>query len=65
MLFRSKKKLVGMAKANAAKGLDGKILPRGVLDLPFPAGTKDMAAGLPTIIEAPSKRVTSPFTPRE
>ena len=65
MVRDAKKKLVGLAKANSAKGLDDKILPKGVLDLPFPAGTKEMAATLPTIIEAPSKRVTSPFAPRE
>lgn len=57
--------MLSLSSANYAKGLDHKILPKGVDDLPFPAGTKDMAAALPPILEAPSKRVTSPFSPRE
>lgn len=65
MVRDAKKSVVQLATANYAKGLDDKILPRGVLDLPFPAGTKEMTTGLPTIIAAPSKRVTSPFAARD
>ena len=61
----AKKKLQLLAKANQAKGMYEKVLPKGVTDLPFPAGTTELAKTLPTIIEAPSDRVTSPFTPRE
>ena len=61
----AKKKLQLLAKANQAKGLYEKVLPKGVTDLPFPAGTAELAKTLPPIIEAPSDRVTSPFTPRE
>ena len=61
----AKKKLIQNARTNHAKGLDEKILPKGLDDIPFPAGTKEMAATLPTVIAAPSKRITSPFTPRE
>ena len=61
----AKKKMVEHGAANYAKGLDEKLLPKGVIDLPFPAGTKEMAETMPAIIQAPSKRVTSPFHPRE
>lgn len=61
----AKKKMVEHGAANYAKGLDEKILPKGVADLPFPAGTKDMAQQFPPVITAPSKRVTSPFAPRD
>ncbi|KAF8136758.1 translation protein [Boletus edulis] len=61
----AKKKLVSVAKAHQAQGEYEKVLPKGVDDLPFPAGTKEMAKNLPGTIEAPSKRVTSPFVPRE
>ena len=37
----------------------------GVTALSFPAGIAELAKTLRTIIEAPSDRVTSPFTPRE
>ncbi|EGN93286.1 hypothetical protein SERLA73DRAFT_189845 [Serpula lacrymans var. lacrymans S7.3] len=60
----AKKRLVSAAKVNYQKGLDEQLLPKGVDDLPFPAGTKEMAKGLPPVIEAPSKR-RSPFIPRE
>jgi large subunit ribosomal protein L3 len=59
------KKLVALAQHNHAKGLYEQVLPKGVDDLPFPAGTKEMARTLPGIIVAPSKRVQSPFIPRE
>ena len=61
----AKKKMTSLAQANFAKGLMDKILPKGVEGLPFPAGTKDMAKAFPPIISAPSKRITSPFAPRE
>ncbi|KAG6376481.1 translation protein [Boletus reticuloceps] len=61
----AKKKLVSVAKAHQAQGEYEQVLPKGVDDLPFPAGTKEMAKNLPATIEAPSKRVTSPFVPRE
>jgi len=46
------------------KGWYDKILPKGVDDLPFPAGTKEMAKQLPPIIIAPSQR-QSPFISTE
>ena len=63
----AKKHVQQLAQANYAKGLDEKVLPRGVVDLPFPAGTREMAGVYPKppVISAPSKRVTSPFAPRE
>jgi len=61
----SKKKLISTAKAHQAIGDYEKVLPKGVDDLPFPAGTKEMAQMLPAVIEAPSKRITSPFSPRD
>ena len=61
----AKKKMTQNSQVNYAKGLDEKLLPKGVIDLPFPAGTKEMAETMPAIIQAPSKRVTSPFQPRE
>jgi len=64
-MVRDAEKKMELAKANYVKGLDDKILPKHVEGLPFPAGTKEMAADFPPIIAAPSKRVTSPFTPRE
>jgi large subunit ribosomal protein L3 len=59
----AKKKMVMIGRHNNAKGLYEKVLPKGVDDLPFPAGTKDLAKRLPTIIVAPSAR-SSPFVPR-
>jgi large subunit ribosomal protein L3 len=60
----AKKKMLCLANANQAKGLYEDVLPKGVDDLPFPAGTKEMVQSLPPVIEAPSKR-SSPFIPRE
>jgi large subunit ribosomal protein L3 len=60
----AKKKMVMMGQHNNAKGLYEKVLPKGVDDLPFPAGTKELAKHLPTVIVAPSAR-SSPFIPRE
>jgi large subunit ribosomal protein L3 len=65
MVRDAKKKMLSSAKANQEKGLYEQVLPKGVLDLPFPAGTAEMARTLPKIIVAPSARVTSPFVPRE
>lgn len=61
----AKKKMVASAQHNQAKGLYEKVLPKGVLDLPFPAGTEELAQTLPPIVVAPSQRTTSPFIPRE
>ena len=61
----AKKKMRDIAHVNYAKGNFDKVLPKNIDDLPFPAGTKELAAQLPPIIVAPSHRVTSPFTPRE
>jgi len=61
----AKKKMLSLGKAAYEKGLKEKVLPKGVSDLPFPAGTAEMAKGFPPIIEALSSRTTSPFIPRE
>ncbi|KAI9459482.1 mitochondrial 50S ribosomal protein L3 [Lactarius psammicola] len=61
----AKKKMVASAQHNQAKGLYEKVLPKNVLDLPFPAGTEELAKTLPPIVVAPSQRTTSPFIPRE
>ncbi|EPQ58300.1 mitochondrial 50S ribosomal protein L3 [Gloeophyllum trabeum ATCC 11539] len=64
MVQDAKKTLVFAAKHNHAKALYEKVLPKGVDDLPFPAGTAELAKDLPPVIEAPAMR-TSPFIPRE
>ncbi|TEB36403.1 ribosomal protein L3 [Coprinellus micaceus] len=61
---RDAKKIMAQGKAYAAKGRTDKILPKGVDDLPFPAGTEELAKTLPSIIEAPAYR-RSPFVPPE
>jgi large subunit ribosomal protein L3 len=58
----AKKKLRTLAVHNYDKGLSNKILPPGVLGLPFPAGTAELAKSLPPVIAAPSNR-RSPFLP--
>ena len=58
------KKIMAQGKHNQIKGLYEKVLPKGIDDLPFPAGTAELAKTLPTIVEAPAYR-TSPFIPRE
>ena len=63
MIRDAKKKMISIAQVNAAKGLFDKVLPKGVQDLPFPAGTKDLAQQLPPVVVAPSRR-SSPFIPR-
>ncbi|GJE90783.1 50S ribosomal protein L3 [Phanerochaete sordida] len=65
MIRDAKKKMESVARIAHAKGEFDKVLPKNVDDLPFPAGTKELAAQLPPVIVAPSHRVTSPFTPRE
>jgi len=64
VLIRDAKKIVAVGSHNQAKGLYEKVLPKGVDDLPFPAGTAELAKALPPIIEAPSYR-RSPFVPLE
>ena len=65
MVRDAKKKMTQLAQHNNAKGNMEKILSRGLVDLPFPAGTKELAQALPPVIEAPSTRVSNPFIPRE
>ncbi|GLB34868.1 putative mitochondrial 50S ribosomal protein L3 [Lyophyllum shimeji] len=60
----AKKKMNALSSHNQAKGLYEKVLPKGVDDLPFPAGTAELAKTLPPVIEAPAYR-RSPFTPPE
>ncbi|KAG6832343.1 hypothetical protein H0H87_001984 [Tephrocybe sp. NHM501043] len=60
----AKKKMTALSAHNQAKGLYEKVLPQGVDDLPFPAGTAELAKALPPVIEAPAYR-RSPFTPLE
>ncbi|ETW86046.1 hypothetical protein HETIRDRAFT_309387 [Heterobasidion irregulare TC 32-1] len=64
MVRDAKKKMVSLSSANQAKGLYEKVLPKGIDNLPFPAGTKEMAQSLPQVIVAPTHR-RSPFIPRE
>ena len=65
MVRDAKKKMTQLAQHNNAKCNMEKILPRGLVDLPFPAGTKESAKALPPVIVAPSARVSDPFVPRE
>ncbi|KAJ6502448.1 translation protein [Mycena sanguinolenta] len=60
----AKKRMNALSSHNQAKGLYEKVLPTGVDDLPFPAGTTQLAKTLPSIIESPAYR-TSPFIPQE
>ncbi|KAF8163386.1 translation protein [Crassisporium funariophilum] len=64
VLIYDAKKVRAVGAHNSAKGLYEKVLPKGVDDLPFPAGTAELAKTLPPIIEAPSYR-RSPFIPQE
>ncbi|KAF5347882.1 hypothetical protein D9757_013421 [Collybiopsis confluens] len=64
VMIRDAKKHLAVGRHNQAKGLYEKVLPKGVDDLPFPAGTSEMAKNLPTIIEAPAYK-RSPFVPQE
>ncbi|KAJ7709796.1 translation protein [Mycena rosella] len=64
LITDAKKKMVALSHHNQAKGLYEKVLPTGVDDLPFPAGTAGLAKRLPSIIESPAYR-RSPFIPQE
>ncbi|KAF8212120.1 ribosomal protein L3 [Mycena galopus ATCC 62051] len=64
LICDAKKRMVALGSHNQAKGLYEKVLPTGVDDLPFPAGTVKLAKTLPSIIESPAYR-TSPFIPQE
>jgi large subunit ribosomal protein L3 len=59
----AKKKVVFAARAKKLKGKET-FLPLGVEDLPFPAGTKELAEELPSIVVAPT-RGRNPFIPQE
>lgn len=54
MIRDAKKKMVTIGSHNQAKGRYEQVLPKGVDDLPFPAGTAELAKTLPSIIEAPA-----------
>ncbi|KAH8106854.1 mitochondrial 50S ribosomal protein L3 [Cristinia sonorae] len=60
----AKKKMTQLAQHNHYKGEFDKVLPKLVDDLPFPAGTTELAKVLPPVIETVSPR-RSPFIPRE
>lgn len=52
----AKKRLVQTARVERRRGKHHKILPRGLNDLPFPAGTAELAKTLPPIVVAGSNR---------
>lgn len=59
----AKRKVLAAAKRKQLKGLSAEeCLPGGVDELPFPAGTAEMAESLPKIITAPT-RGRNPFVP--
>ena len=58
----AKKRVTQLAKQHDERGWTENILPKGVVDLPFPAGTKELAKSLPPVVAAPSNR-RSPFLP--
>ncbi len=60
----AKKKMIANAQINYARGNFDKVLPKTLVTLPFPAGTKELAETLPPIIICPTTRVSSPFVPR-
>ncbi|KAF9075185.1 translation protein [Rhodocollybia butyracea] len=64
VMVRDAKKIVAVGRHKQAQGLYENVLPKGVDDLPFPAGTLEMAKTLPSVIEAPAYR-RSPFVPQE
>ncbi|KAK7467203.1 hypothetical protein VKT23_004261 [Stygiomarasmius scandens] len=64
MIRDAKKKMTALSMHNQAKGLYEKVLPKGVDDLPFPAGTTELAKKLPAVVEAPAYR-RSLFIPQE
>jgi len=61
----AKRKMLSVGKAAFAMGLLDKVLPKGITDLPFPAGTAEMVKKLPPVIDALSTRGSSLFVPRE
>jgi len=60
--IRDAKKKMAIGKHNWEKGFEEKVLPKHVDDLPFPAGTKEMAETMPQVIHAKMKRINDPFT---
>lgn len=60
----AKKKMTHDSKVAASEGRMESLLPKGVDDLPFPAGTKEMAGTMPVILMNPTL-TRSPFVPRE
>lgn len=58
----AKKKMLQLATQNNEKGLLDKVLPKGLVTLPFPAGTRELAESLPAVVAAVSTR-RSPFLP--
>ncbi|TFL07421.1 translation protein [Pterulicium gracile] len=64
MIRDAKKRMTSLSRHNQAKGLYEKVLPKGVDDLPFPAGTVELARTLPPVVVSPSYR-RSPFVPIE
>lgn len=62
MIRDAKKKMLQLATQNNDKGLLDKVLPKGLVTLPFPAGTKELAESLPEVVAAVSTR-RSPFLP--
>lgn len=61
VLVRDAKKTMAIGQHNWEKGAEGKVLPKHVVDLPFPAGTKEMASSYPPVIVAKTRRINSPF----
>jgi large subunit ribosomal protein L3 len=64
MIRDARKRMTALSAHNQAKGLYEKVLPKGIDDMPFPAGTAQLAKTLPSVIVAPSYR-RSPFVPQE
>lgn len=62
----AKRKIIGAAKRKLGKGATdiSACLPAGVDELPFPAGTKEMAESMPKIITAKTHG-RNPFIPIE
>ena len=63
LIMDSKKKLVSAARVEKNRGRLHKILPKGVNDLPFPAGTAQSAKAMPPIIVGTSNR-SNPWAAR-
>lgn len=60
----AKKRMICLGRAAQAKGQFEKVLPKGLSDLPFPAGTKELAKKFPPVIVAPTLN-RNPFIPQE